>query len=67
MSGKTSYQSTKKYQDKTYDRIGILVPKGSKAEIKKYADKLNMSVNAFIKAAIKEKMERAQEAEEHDE
>ena len=58
MGGKTSYASTKKYQDKTYDRIGVMVPKGEKEIIKEHADQLGMSVNAFIKAAIKEKMER---------
>lgn len=57
MSGKTSYESTKKYQDKTYDRILLLLPKGTKEEIKKCADQHGLSVNAFIRDAIKDKME----------
>ena len=52
MGGKTSYKSIKKYTDKTYDRIAVLVPKGQKSVISSYAETHHMSVNALIKRAI---------------
>lgn len=55
MGGKTSYQSIKKYEDKTYERINILVPKGKRDVLKAYADAHGMSVNELIKQAIQEK------------
>lgn len=67
MGGKTSYKSTKKYQDKTYERINVLVPKGKRDEIKSYAVGLGISVNDLIKQAIQEKtgidMKRHEEIE----
>lgn len=54
--------NTTKYKNEfarsQYDRFSLMLPKGTKSEIKKYADQLGMSVNAFIKEAIREKMER---------
>ena len=61
MGGKNSYESIKKYQDKAYDRIGLLVPKGQKELIQAFAKAQNKSLNAFIVEAIKEKMERENE------
>lgn len=58
MGGKNSYESTKRYHDKAYDRISLLVKKGYKETVKKHADKLGMSVNGFINEAIQEKIER---------
>ena len=58
MGGKNSYESIKKYQDKAYDHLHVIVKKGQREQIKKRADELGMSVNAFINAAIQEKMER---------
>ena len=55
MGGKTSYESTKKYQDTTYDRINVLVPKGGKDKLKAYAEEHGLSVNELIKQAIEEK------------
>lgn len=59
MGGKTSYASKKKYQDKVYDRIGVVVPKGMRDQIKQFATENNKSLNAFIVEAIKKKMERS--------
>lgn len=54
------YQETKnKYIKEKVDELKVYVPKGNKAKIKKCADQLGLSVNAFIKEAIKEKMERS--------
>jgi len=58
LGGKTSYESIKKYQDKAYDRLNILVQKGEKETIKNAAANAGMSLNAFVTAAIKEKIER---------
>ena len=37
MSGKTSTDSKRKYNEKAYDRLYITVPKGDKDKISKYA------------------------------
>ena len=63
MGGKNSYESIKKYQDRVYDHLHVLIKKGQKESIKKLADKLGMSVNAFVNAAIQEKMERGGRSE----
>ena len=46
------------------DRVNLTMPKGKKESIKAAADKLGQSVNAYINAAIDEKMERDGEATE---
>lgn len=51
--GKTSAAVKNRYNDKAYDRINVVVPKGYKETIKAYANDKNMSVNAFILNAIK--------------
>ncbi len=43
------------------DRVNLTMPKGRKEEIKAHADKLGMSVNAFINSAIDEAMKKAGE------
>ena len=58
MSGKTSNESKRKYNAKSYDRIEIIVKKGHKDEIKAAAEDSGKSVNGFINEAIDEKMER---------
>ena len=40
------------------DRINLTVPKGKKEQIKAVADKVGLSVNAYINQAINERMER---------
>lgn len=61
MGGKTSAESINRYMEKAYDRITMLVKKGQKEEIKAHAAAQGESVNAFIKRAIQETMERDQE------
>ncbi len=56
--GKTSSAVKNRYNDKTYDRINLLVPKGHKEKIKAHADNHNESVNGFIQRAINETMEK---------
>ena len=54
MGGKTSSASKNKWNEKSYDRINLTVPKGEKEVIKEHAQKLNESVNGFINRAINE-------------
>lgn len=51
-------KANNKYNEKTYDRINIAVPKGRKAEIKAHAEAHSESVNGFIGRAIDETMNR---------
>ncbi|MBE6876150.1 MAG: antitoxin [Ruminococcus sp.] len=55
--GKTSNESKRKYNEKTYDRIILNVPKGKKEEYKQHAFWKNESLNAFIKRAIERQIE----------
>ena len=53
----TAYQN--KFIARSYDRIGVFLPKGQKEAIKAHAEKHDGgSVNAFIKRAIESQMER---------
>ena len=58
MSGKTSNESKRKYNEKAYDRIQLVVKKGKKDEIKAYAEKNGYSLNSFVNEAIDEKMQK---------
>lgn len=50
-------RTNNKWTNAHYDRINIAVPKGRKDEIKALADTQGQSVNAYIIAAVDEKME----------
>ena len=63
MGGKTSAASKNRWNEKTYDRINFVVPKGQKDVIKQAAEQAGKSVNAFIWEAVQEKMGQ-QEAEQ---
>lgn len=54
--GKTSAKVKNRYNDKAYDRITVVVPKGQKDIIKAYAEAHGESVNGFIQRAIAEAM-----------
>ena len=57
--GKKSTINKNRYNDKTYDRINLTVPKGEKEKIKAHADVHDGgSVNGFIQRSIRETMER---------
>ena len=58
MGGRNSAASINRYKQKTYDRIGLEVPKGQKEVIQQLANAQGMSVNQYIRAAINEKIER---------
>lgn len=54
--GKTSSAVKNRYNEKAYDRINLVVPKGKKEQIKEYAESKGMSTNAFIVKAIEDAM-----------
>ena len=48
-----------KYRDRVYDRMELVLPKGTKAEITELVRQgMADSNNAYVIAAVKEKMER---------
>ena len=47
-----------KYRDKTYDRLTIYIPKGSRETLKEYVTAHGMSMNEFINNAIDLYMEK---------
>ena len=53
---KAQQASVNKYVKSNYDRINVTMPKGRKAEIKGCADSMGESVNAYINAAIDDRM-----------
>ena len=57
---KANQRAVNKYVKNNYDRINVTMPKGKKETIQAHADAQGQSVNAYINAAIDEKM--AQEA-----
>jgi len=56
--GKTSAASHNKYNAKAYDRFGLMLPKGQRDKLKEHAEIMGESLNAFIKRAIAEAIER---------
>ena len=52
-----------RYNEKVYDRITLVVPKGKKEELQAYAANQGESLNAFVNRAIAEAINR-QGAEE---
>lgn len=52
-------KAVQRYVAEHYDRIGLTLPKGAKAEIKKAAADKNESVNSYIGRCIREEMARS--------
>ena len=55
---KSSTKAKNKYNANNYDSLRIVVPKGEKAIIQAFASSKGESLNAFVKRAIKEAIER---------
>ena len=53
MGGKTSAAAKNRYNAKAYDRITLLVPKGSKEQIAEAARAKGQSVNSYITSLIR--------------
>lgn len=47
-----------KYNAKAYDDLKIRIPKGKREQLKEYAEQQGLSLNSFIKDAIKAKIEQ---------
>ena len=62
MAGNSEYRN--RWISEKLDRVNLTMPKGKKATIQAQADAAGVSVNAYINAAIDEKMERDQEGAE---
>lgn len=56
--GKTSAAVKNRYNEKAYDRINVVVPKGQKEVIKKMAEAKGESINGFIQRLIIEEMKK---------
>lgn len=55
---KAQQKAVQKYVKDKYDRVVLTMPKGKKEGIQSCAARRSMSVNAYINAAVDEKMER---------
>ena len=58
MSTESQRKATAKYQKTHYEDIRLRVKKGEKERIKEHAEEQSESLNAFIKRAIEETIER---------
>lgn len=58
---KSQQKAVNKYIKKNYDLFQVRMSKGQKAEIKAHAEKNGESLNAFVKRAISETVERDNE------
>ena len=54
-------EATARYNKKAYDRIDIIVPKGKREVIKRFARKQGKSTNRFINDAIDKAMSEQKE------
>lgn len=57
-ASKAQQKAQNKWIAKSYDRINLTVPKGTKETIQAHAEAHSESVNGFINRAITETMER---------
>lgn len=55
---KAQQKAVQKYVKDKYDRVVLTMPKGKKETVQDHAAVQGMSMNAYINAAIDEKMER---------
>lgn len=56
--GKTSAAVKNKYAAKAYDRLQIIVKKGTKSELQAAAKSQGDSLNAYIKKAVREQYKK---------
>ena len=54
---KKQYNRQNAYNSIKYDKIGLMLPKGSKEKIKQAAEEKGVSVNAWITEIIKREIE----------
>ena len=49
---------TREYNKNKYEQLKIQVPKGEKEKIKAAAEKIGLSMTAYVMEAVEEKMQR---------
>lgn len=64
---KAQQKAVQKYVRDKYDRVVLTMPKGKKEVIQDHAAAQGLSVNAYINAAIEEKMMRGNDAAQDEE
>lgn len=50
------YNRQNEYNKKNYERVSLMLPAGEREKVRAAAESQNMSMNAYIIEAIKEKM-----------
>ena len=66
MGGKASAASKNKWNERTYDRVNLILRKDApqnKAAVQAAADAAGESLNAYIVSAVAQRMDREQPAE----
>lgn len=53
---KTSSAAKNRYNNKAYDRVTIIIPKGRKADLQATAERAGESVNSYVIKAILSRM-----------
>ena len=57
----TSSAVKRRYNEKAYDRIFLSIPKGKKEEWTKIAEDSGMSLTAFVREAVEDKIAKRQQ------
>lgn len=57
-NSRAKIEANKRYSEKAYDRISLIIPKGQKEVISEHAKKNGESINGFINRAITTQMEQ---------
>jgi hypothetical protein len=56
-------KANRRYDEKTYDHLNIIIPKGHKDVIKEHAQRKGESVSAYVNRAIDTQMKQEDEQE----
>ena len=59
---KTSSAVKRRYNDKAYDRLGVTIPKGRKADVEAHAEALGGSVNGLVNDLLRDELGMTEEA-----
>lgn len=61
MLSEAKKRANKKYNEKAYDQLKIMVKKGEREKIKNYAENIGKSLSKYIKDLINEDMQQHRE------
>ena len=62
-NSKAKIDANRRYDEKTYDHLNIIIPKGHKDIIKEHAQKKGESVSAYVNRAIDTQMKQEDDQE----